>query len=300
MLYATVLSATMSLIVGLFNQQTPSLTPANAQQGDIRSQTPPPPDQPEVFYNTGPMKLDPLFYQESRVRNLDPTRPAQADNRASLQFRLGGERLEKIVRVGNLILSEVVDDQGKSLIEADTYTEADKTGMRPMTLPAERIRTAGLTLPTRFPPPSRGAKTLKTIKGKLKLIYATSDTKQVTVDNPNQFQGKLIENPALKEMGIEVVLGSPESIEPSPPSGRTLVFEIKNNRNKIREIQLFDANMKQLRARPSDTKTKDGTPAIVLLGEPGAFNADIQVVFDCYPSIEEGEIDLNISDFELP
>jgi hypothetical protein len=109
-------------------------------------------------YDEGPLRLELLAMREIRFSATDPEMAARLRSELGMQFRLQGERITQGVRQGNLIFTELVDDTGLTLLDADTYTEAERTTTRAVPVPPERLRSEGLVLTTRNKPSARGAR----------------------------------------------------------------------------------------------------------------------------------------------
>lgn len=251
-------------------------------------------------YDQGPLRAEFVAMREVRIRATDPVMAARMESDLRMQFRLQGEPLMKLARFGNLILTDLVDDTGASLIDEKTYTEADKTMTRPVNFPKERLRENGLPLTTRSKLSARGALKLKSIRGTVHVVLAEK-TEKVTIENPVQYLGKTIDNPRLKEVGIEVALVPITEIENPPPAERYVILCYKAKGENIQGASFVDGSMKPIPARDMTvTKTAGGTCQLYYFDNATAFNDEMQLVLEFHPQIEDIQLPVELKDVELP
>src|ERR1051326_4050989 len=81
-----------------------------------------PASQPAVNLAVGPLRVELVAIMEGRYRFIETPPGGARPSEMQLQFRVVGERLPEIAKYGKVILTELVDDTGKSLIKSDSYT----------------------------------------------------------------------------------------------------------------------------------------------------------------------------------
>jgi len=250
-------------------------------------------------YDQGPLRAEFVAMREVRLRAADPELAARLDSDLRIQVRVMGERLTEVSRYGTFILKELVDDQGKSLIDADTYTEDEKTLTRPLNFAAERMRASGLALTTRTKPASRGAEVLKRARGSIRLILAKG-TENVTVVNPTQYYGKTIENPRLAELGIEIEVVSTDDLENAPPANRCVVIRHKTKPLHVHGVKFLDGWMRPVSARENLVETKAGDKCQLFYFDSGILSDEMQMVLELHEEVEDIEVPIVLDGLELP
>ena len=250
-------------------------------------------------YDQGPLRVELLAMREVRLRASDPVMAARMESDLRMQFRIQGEKLMQLARFGNLILTEMVDDTGQALIGPDTYSEAERTQTRPVGFPVERLRENGLMLTTRSKVSARAAKTLKTMRGSVRLVLAEGSEK-VTIINPLQYLGQTIDNPRLKELGIEVEVVPMSEIENAPPGERSLILHYKTKSENVQGATFADGAMRPVPARETQIAKKSGEPCQLYYFDPSVFNDEMQLVLEVHPKVEDIQLPVEMKDVELP
>jgi hypothetical protein len=223
------------------------------------------PEAPTVAYDEGPLRVEFVAMREVRMRAAEPELAGRMQSDLRIQVRIAGEPLKQVAQYGNVILTEMVDDQGKSLINDDTYTDEEREIMRPLNIPVTRLAQDGLKLVTQTDPASRGAAKLTKMRGTVRLVLADK-TEQITIDNPFQYLGGKIADPRLEELGIEIAVVSAADVENAPPANRCIVL---NYVNKGEHVQ--GANVLRRLDAAAERPQRDGEPdgrhagAVVLL-----------------------------------
>jgi hypothetical protein len=291
-------------------QQAPAQQPQPQPQSpppprfELQPQTPPtvgePATAPAVQYDQGPLRLELMAMMETRPKLLEQIPNVPKESSAAMRFRVQGERIDQVSRIGNVILSEAVDDTGKQLFDPASVTEADKTTTRAVTLSPERLKSGGLTLDVRLTPAAaRQAKSIKKLRGNVRLFVA-GPSEEITIENPRRFENQVIDHPRLKELGLTIRLIPPAEMKQLPQPERALVIQMKDKAEYVKSRKFVDASMKQIRAREQQSSTDAGEPATVCLFEPGQLNDEIQLVLDVYSKVEEVNLPVQIDNFELP
>jgi len=252
-------------------------------------------------YDQGPLRCEPIAVFDARYWYRDEQQGPRGSE-LQMRFRVSGERIAEIVRFGNVILTEAVDDAGKSLIGPNTYTEEERTSTRPLTMAGERLRSMGLLLPCRLETPSRAAKSLK-LHGTVRLVLA-KEREQVTIDNPLQYVGKPLENEKLQALKVSLRLLSSEDIAPEeeglPAANQMLIIQYLGGQDRVHSATPHDAYMKPLRSRERPLKLKGGGAAVGYIVAGGEINQDCQLVLEVFPTIEDARLPIEFDRLELP
>lgn len=294
------LAALMALLLQNPAPQNPPAGDPHQHGGAATSPTEPAsPPTPPPNYAVGELKVDCVAMLEGRYRFSDPAPGAPRESELRMQFRLVGEKITQIQRHGQLILSEVIDDTGKSLFDPSSYSREDRENTRLVAGPAEKLSETGLLLVTRVTASSRGAKTLKKIRGSVRLILSREYV-EVTVSNPVQFVGKSVDDKRLKDLGIEVRLVAPDELDNPYEAGKAIAVQYVARPELVRSVALFDAWMKPLRTREAPATTRDGKPCTLFTILGGELNADAQLVVQVFPAVEDVKVPVELDDVPLP
>lgn len=278
----------LSLLLALL----PQVTSAPVQEAT------PPTSAPT--YDQGPLRVELIAMREVRIRATDPVMASRMESDLRMQFRLQGEPLMKLARFGNLILTELVDDTGATLIDDKTYTEADKTMTRPVNFPKDRLRDNGLPLTTRSKPTARGALKLRQIRGTVHLVLAEK-TEKLTILNPLQYVGKVLPDPRLQELGIEVEVAPITEVENPPPAERSIILCYKTKGENVQGASFVDGTMKPIAAREMPVnKTSGARCQLYYFDNAAAFNDEMQLVLEVHPQIEDIQLPIDLKDVDLP
>lgn len=294
------LHAALFVLVLALQQAAPAPQPAPAATPATPPTTAPAePAPPETVYDTGPMGADIIAMREIRLTYTDSPERSAAESNFAMQVRIRGDKLGKIARFGNLILTEVVDDTGKAMLDPNTYSEQDRTAMRQQVSPIERIRTTGLLIATRALPSARGAKAITKLRGAVKLVLSDS-TEKVTVVNPQQFIGKAIESPRLTELGVVVRVIPSEEFEAPQPAQRCIALQVTAKADNVQSVAFFDGQMQPVRHRENPATTKGGAEVTLYCLDGGAFTNETQLVFEVHPQVEIVDLPVSADNLPLP
>ncbi len=258
-----------------------------------------PASQPAVNLAVGPMRVELVAIMEGRYRFIETPPGGARPSEMQLQFRVVGERLTEVAKYGKVILTELVDDTGKSLIKPDSYTAEDRSNLRLAGLPPERLRESGLQLVQRADASERAGRKIKTMKGAVRVILA-GKYDEVTLINPGAATGKSIDDQRLKDLGIDIRIVPLDDLPNPPPPGRSIAVQIKTKPENVRNIAFHDAWMKPMRTREMPVTLKDGSSATVYGIMGGEFNADTQMVVQVFQSVEDLQVPLDLKDIDLP
>jgi hypothetical protein len=213
--------------------------------------------------------------------------------------RVQGETIAQISRHSNLVVTEAVDDTGRSLTDEKVDTQAQMDTLNPLRIQPQRVVTTGLMLGARLKSPARAAKTLKTLRGTIHLVLAEKSNK-VTIDNPMQFYGKSIPDPYLEKMGLVIDVVPVDQLKDPPPAPQCVVLRFRTKPNNVREVSFCNGYMKAMYARESRTTTLAGDPCTVYNLEGTDFNDEMQLVLDVHPTIEDVTLPFEADNVELP
>lgn len=265
--------------------------PAPAQQSpNIQEEKP--------RYDVGPLKAEVTAMREIRLLYLDNEERGHNESNFAMQVRIRGERIKEVSRHGMVILTELVDDTGHAMVDDQTYSERDKTELRPMSVPAKRLQQMGLTVVTRARPSARGAKQIKTLKGTVRLILA-GEAEKFTIVNPGQYVGKTIDDPRLKELGLEIYIAPGSELQKSPP-GAFLALVVKTKQEHLKGVTFFDGNMQAVRYRQNPVTTQAGDMGTAYILDPAALNNELQLVLEVHRKVEDIQLPIEAENIDLP
>jgi len=273
----------------LLQQADPSVT--------VQAETPQVTTAPTT--QEGPMRVELMGLREIREAYLSPRAERPARSRLQLGMVMAGARLKEVVKVGNVIFTEVVDETGKSLIGPDTYDEKKRTSLGPVQVTLEVIMRGGLRLVSDLEPANRKAATIAKMKGTLRVLYAT-EMEEITIVDPRELMGTIIVHPRLKELGIEIRVmpaGDPRTV---PPRGTFISLQFLTKEDHIRGVEFCDAWMKPMLTRPRTMKTNADEDCMVYQVSRGKLDVDSQMVIQLYPVLEEAQIPVEFNDVPLP
>ena len=246
----------------------------------------------------GPMRVELTTIRERRSRNLiGDDNPSTATD-MTLQFRLRGERLKEIARFGRPIFTQLSDSTGKALVAPAEYSDSERnyTG-RQLALP-NRLERAGLVFATRTLAPDRKADLIASIRGTIRVIYATRH-ESIYIDNPRQYQGKTIDHPRLREYGIEIFVlpaGEPSKAQIGP---NDVALRFEKGEERIHNVLHCDPWLKQLRSRAMAMRDDQGRDCIVYKTE-AELTEEHSMVIEFYPVVDDVRVPIEFDDVKLP
>jgi hypothetical protein len=278
-------------------QQPAPATPPGVTRVPPVPPTTQPTNEPAVTYDQGPLRSEVLAMFDARYFFLEQT-PGARQSELRLQMRFAGAGIENTVRVGNIIFTEATDDTGRALITPETYSEEQKTEMRPYNLPAERLKNSGLTLQTRLESPARAAHSFR-LRGSLRVVMAPEKV-EITIDNPLQYVGKTIPNDQLKDVGLEIRVVPPDELSEEQTQSNQLVLQIVKGEEKIQEVAFYDGYMRQMRPRERALKTNSGDSVKSYTVTSGTLDDNTQMVLRVFPKTDEVSIPIELDSVPLP
>jgi hypothetical protein len=271
--------------------EKPALPPYVKEPGQASPPAAPP---------TGPMRVEAFGIQDVRIAFFGQTPERPQEPRARLLFKLTGERIGKVDRVGRLIVEEMADDTGKSLVDASAFTERDRTSTNPMAASANVAQNGYVALDfTCATPPVRAATKIAKAKGYVNLVYG-GPTEEITIDNPMQHAGKAIDHPRLKALGLTVRILKPGEESAEPADNRGIPIRIEAGDEMVKNIDLYDEWMKRMNVRARSSKTQKDETYFYYQIMGGVVTPDCQLVLTVHKTIEREKVAFELKDLALP
>ncbi len=299
----------LSMLLALFLQQppqTPPTPPATAGRQGAPTTQPAPATQPATTqpaaprYDEGPLRAELFVIQEFRKWSDDPNISARLPVGMQLVYRIQGERIGEVARYGKLVFTELTDDSGESLLDPNTYSPIERVTTAQTPYPPDRLRENGIIIPQRVKATARKAQLLKVGRGGVRVILA-KEKEKITIENPFQFYGKTIENPRLKELGIQIEVVPVDQLENTPPNERGLALEYKQGGEKIQAGMFYNGAMNPVMAHPNWVMRTGGVPVELYHFEsPNQITDELQLVLEVHPKVDDITLPVKIDDFPLP
>jgi hypothetical protein len=269
----------------------PALPPYVKEAGSGQAPAAPP---------TGPMRLEPFGIQDVRISVFGTPPERSQEPRARFLFKLTGERIGKVDRVGKLIVEELIDDTGKDLADPKAFTERERTSTNPLSAAANVAQNGYVPMDyTCASPPTRAAKKITKAKGYVNLVFG-GPTEEVTIDNPMQYAGKTVENNRLKELGLTVRILKPGEESAEPADNRGIPIRIEAGEEMVKNIDLYDEWMKRMNVRPRVSKTQKDETYFFYQVMGGVVTPDCQLVLTVHKKIEREKVPFELTDLTLP
>jgi len=253
------------------------------------------PDQPLL----GPMRLEPLRLIDNRVWAADPKPDQPGGSALKVQVKLTGERLPEVVRAGQFVIESAVDDTGAELVDPEAIKPRQRDVTQAITMNPRTLKQGFLLKEGSLNSPARSATNIKALRGYVNVVYAT-ETEDVVIDNPLQFEGGLVANPRLSEIGVQVrVLKLGEEAD-EPGDGRGIAIKFTEGEEAVRGVGLYDGWYRRLNARPRAGKTDDEKRYTYFAVAGGRIDADSQMIISVFPNIEREKVEFTGADLRLP
>lgn len=247
----------------------------------------------------GPMRAELMAMQETRRWFMEPPQGAPTTSDLAFQLRIVGDKMLDIVRIGRPMFTSVIDETGKELVKPDAYTEEQKAETFRTRGTPEQIRENGLLMSGRVEAATRGAKMLKSVRGTVKALMA-STSEEIPIKNVLQTRGKNVENARLAELGIVVTVlppGNPANMASTPGM---VAIEYTGKADLVKEAAFFDGWMTRIRTSARNAATNDGKPCFVYQLPEDKLNDDLQIVITVWPELKESPIAIEWTDVALP
>jgi hypothetical protein len=246
------------------------------------------------------MRIEPFGIQDVRIAFFGPTPERPQEPRARFLFKLTGERIGKVDRVGKLIVEEMVDDAGLALVDPSVFSERDRSLTNPLPASANVAQSGFVALDyTCSTPPPRSATKVAKARGYVNVVYG-GPTEEITIDNPMQHSGKTIEHPRLKELGLTVRILKPGEESAEPADNRGIPIRIDAGDEMVKNIDLYDEWMKRMNIRPRMGKTQKDESYFYYQIMGGVVTPDCQLVLTVHKKIEREKVPFELKDLALP
>lgn len=274
---------------------------ALAQERGGRPARPGPAAEPEPtsrpIRTDGPLRLEADAVLEQRVSLLGTGDRAPRTG-LRIRLRLVGEGITEVVRLGRPILQELIDDTGKALFDPATITDEMRQATAPASgTPAELA--TGIPVPVDADVSSRGAKTLKSVKGSMRVVFG-GEQKSVLIQNPKQFVGGLVQHPELDRIGIKLRIVKLGEDTEDADDGRSIGIKVEGGNDAIVNMTVSDGWTRTVNSRFRDRKLKDGSTYQLrsLINQP--FTDQYFLVLRVFSSVETKEVPFDLKDVPLP
>jgi len=256
--------------------------------------------QPAPAAPTGPMRLEPIVLYETRVwYGIEPPGGAGPTSTLRLQVKLTGERLAQVVRSGPLVIEEAVDEHGNTLVDAEAMGQYAREMTLPVNVNARVLQQGFLPREANLVPPPRSSTKIARMRGYCNIVFADK-SEQVVIENPLQYEGREVDHPRLKELGIELrVLKIGEEAD-EPGGGKGIAMKFTGGEEKVRAAELYDAWMKRMAVRARVGQTNNEKKYTYYAAQVGKIDEDTQLVLHVFPEIETARVSLMVDDLALP
>lgn len=267
------------------------------------AQTPPLPNlEPPSVPLTGPMRVELLGLGETRVHLMNLPEGSDQEplrRQTRMQFQLTGERLPDVVRIGQVMITNAEDDAGSQLVDQSKITDEALNETRPVEISQAVIRQGGLTMNAAMDAAKRSATKLTALEGSIAVAYA-GEVIEVTIPNPLDQSGKILEHPALKELGLVVSVLAADEFFDVPRREQLVGLQISGNEKLFKEAKFYDEWMDEIQSRGRPTQTKAGEPAMLYQMQRTFLKPGDSMVLTLYRSLDEELVKFSIKDIELP
>lgn len=274
--------------------------PAAAAQASPASAPASQPAAKPSRFAQGPLRIEMSAMLEGRYRyfDADPAQPTR-ENELRMQFRVAGADVVKVVRHGNVILDEVIDDTGQSLFDSSTITAEQRAITRLSSTPPDKLAESGVMLVAAAKGTARAAKTLRSVRGSVKLVLS-SPYQEVTIVNPQQYVGKPLDIPRLKELGIEATIVPPDTFNPPADAKSSFTIQYTAGADRVRAVNFYDGWMNVLRSRATTVQTPEGKDAQQYRLISAGLDEKSQMVIQIFPDAREETLRFELKDVPLP
>lgn len=258
------------------------------------------PRVPDQNLAVGELRVEPVVIAERRLAFMETVSQNPPESDLNLRVRLVGEEILNIVHMGSMIIEKAVDEEGNDLRRTTEYTEEEKNYTRRVALPEMSRRRTGLYSGVTLNVPSRGSKTIKEVKGAVRVISA-SKTEEIIITNPQQYAGKMIDHPRLKELGVEIVVKEPGAVRGAEDPRSFLTLAYKANGEHIAGAEFCDAWLRPIFARsPDSRKASDGDRCYVFQTNSVPFDEGTQMILEVFVDVTEKQVKFDLTDIPLP
>lgn len=253
---------------------------------------------PSPTTQEGAMRLVLTAIGEQRIRMLEPLPNETPSDWMRIQVKIKGAELPDVARVGQLIIEEMVDDTGRSLIDPAKYDETRRTETRPFEVNDRIIQGGGIPLVEQVGVSARGSTKLTSLKASVKVVYATG-LEEIRIESPMDYRGGVIEHPRLRELGVQIRVFGPG--EEGVAEGNTeLGLHIVSGEDRVKSVEFFDDWFRRINARPRSATTAAGDTFTVYSAAPAQYTRDGELLLKVFTNIRSDELKLETKDVALP
>jgi len=248
---------------------------------------------------TGPMRIEPLAIFDGRVKDWAPQVGRGLEPGLRIQLQITGERLGEVVRSGKMIVEEIRDDTGASLLKSEDVKPRDTWATQQVSVTARVLRQGFLPTEAMFKSPQRRAAKISRLKGYLNVVYG-AHVEDVVVRDPLRYEGRNVENERLKELGVVIrVLKIGEEVEEAG-EGRGIAIRIDAGDDNVRGVDFFDAWLRRLYTQTRTDRGTDERRYTYFSITRGRLDPDCQMVVTVFPRVEREKLEFDLRDLELP
>ena len=250
--------------------------------------------------------------EEQRELSLEKSPFAGWNNGIELTLHVDGPDVQGARKYGKLKTTKAVDDVGTDLTTkgagpASANNDNFEEVREPQTFGRrdDEPKPTGFDLQLKLPTPSaRSAKTIKLVAGQLQVLVG-GEKKIVTVKPVKSNLGKTVDDPALKELGVQFKLIDPAQrqnraagLSIGGRAGRSVSAEISGNIDALAEVTIVDAAGKKL-SNGAMWSDNAGTRSISYdLEEPLPDDAALQL--EVWPGQKTVTVPFELRDVKLP
>ncbi|MFN0136346.1 MAG: hypothetical protein ACKVS9_09560 [Phycisphaerae bacterium] len=249
---------------------------------------------------SGPMRAEILAILDNRIRVIGEVPGGAPKPVFRVVFKVTGERLYEVFRVGKLIVEDMTDDAGTKLLDPTVFTDADRTDLQPLAN-AQAVTSQGYIMLDANPSglPGRAAKTMK-VRGFVNVAMG-ADEQNLNIDGVGRKPGEMITHAKLTELGVKArVLKLADEVS-EPADGKGIAIRYEAGEDAIKNVEFYDDWMKKIATRPRPGTAKDGKPYIYYsIGNSGPINDDWQLSLTVFGKVEKMKLEVDAKDVELP
>jgi hypothetical protein len=164
----------------------------------------------------------------------------------NVTLRVEGAAARDATKYGRLKITEAADDTGKALQSMEAHSgvaEPDFISVRDPRLPEPPERTGFDVVIHPLTLAARNATAIRSLKGEFQMLVG-GEKKIVTAKDPKSLVGGKLEDPALKEAGVEIEIVKPDRVlhgETVDQADTVVSLWIRGNRGAIQETNLVNA-----------------------------------------------------------
>ncbi|RMF78390.1 MAG: hypothetical protein D6744_10145 [Planctomycetota bacterium] len=247
---------------------------------------------------SGPMRVELVSIYDNRVRYVGTPPQNARESRMQLNFRVLGDRVPEIVRLGNLILLEVVDSDGNSLFDPSQIPERAREATRPY-FATDQLRQLGFVHMQSFTgAAARSAKQIS-VRGYVNVAYG-GEAVRVDIERPLRYMGKIIDHPQLAELGVKIRMLAPSDMDADDAAKAQFGLEYIEGEEKVRNVTVYNEWLRAINTQPTRGRTDEDTRYEAYRMLAGELNNDCELAIFVYPALEKERIEFSFAGIDLP